>query len=61
MKNQWFIFALLAMLVTSLTGCEFIADVFKAGMGVGIFIVIAIIAVIIYFVSRSRRNRGPSV
>ncbi len=36
----------------TLTSCELFEGVFKAGMGVGIFIVIAVIAVIIWIISR---------
>lgn len=34
------------------TSCELVEGIFKAGMGVGIFIVIAVIAVIIWIISR---------
>jgi hypothetical protein len=34
------------------TSCEVVGGIFKAGMGVGIFIVIAIIAVIVWVISR---------
>lgn len=39
------------------TSCEVIEGIFKAGMGVGIFIVIAVIAVIIFIISKfSKRS-----
>ncbi len=34
------------------TSCELVEGIFKAGMGVGIFIVIAVIAVIIFIISK---------
>ena len=34
------------------TSCSLIEGIFKAGMGVGIFIVIAVIAVIIFIISK---------
>ncbi|MGV9002754.1 hypothetical protein [Flavobacterium sp.] len=34
------------------TSCSAIEGIFKAGMGVGIFIVVAIIAVIIFIISK---------
>lgn len=34
------------------TSCEVVEGIFKAGMGVGIFIVIAVIAVIIWIISK---------
>ncbi len=39
------------------TSCEFIGGVFKAGVNVGVFLVLAAIALIIYFVSKARSNR----
>jgi hypothetical protein len=36
----------------SFTSCEVIGGIFKAGMGVGIFIVVAVIAVILFLVSK---------
>jgi hypothetical protein len=44
------------MLSTLLTSCEAIAGIFKAGMSFGIFIVIAIIAVILVVVMKSGKN-----
>ena len=34
------------------TSCEFIGDIFKAGMGFGIFIVITVLAVIIFIFAK---------
>ncbi|QZK90542.1 hypothetical protein K5V07_08560 [Flavobacterium sp. CHNK8] len=34
------------------TSCSVVEGIFKAGMGVGIFIVIAVIAVIVWIISR---------
>ncbi len=45
----------LVFLSLTLTSCELFEGVFKAGMGVGIFIVIAILAVIIWIISRFRK------
>lgn len=42
----------LLLLAVSLSSCELFKGVFKAGMAVGIFIVVAIIAVIIFIISR---------
>jgi hypothetical protein len=52
MKNQ--ILRILLLLVASLsfTSCELIGGIFKAGMGVGIFIVIAVIAIILIVASK---------
>ncbi len=45
-----FLFFLLLLSSVSFAGCEFIGDVFKAGIWVGIIIVIAVIAVIAFIV-----------
>ena len=42
-----------------LSSCEAIAGIFKAGMGFGIFIVIAIIGIIIFLVVRMGRSKKP--
>ena len=39
-----------------LTSCEAIAGIFKAGMGVGIFIVVAIVLIIVFFVTRAGKK-----
>lgn len=44
--------AVLSIVLFSFTSCEVIGGIFKAGMGVGIFIVIAIIAVVIFAFSK---------
>ncbi len=56
MKKHLFVYTFLFSLITLLSGCEIIGGIFKAGMGVGIFIVVLVIAVIIYFVSRMRKK-----
>jgi len=40
----------------TLSSCEVIGGIFKAGMGVGIFIVIAIVAIIVFFIARGRKK-----
>ncbi|GEP52449.1 hypothetical protein FNO01nite_31210 [Flavobacterium noncentrifugens] len=43
---------LLLFILFTATSCELVEGIFKAGMGVGIFIVIAIVAVIIFIISK---------
>lgn len=43
---------LLLFILFTATSCELVGGIFKAGMGVGIFIVIAIVAVIIFIISK---------
>ncbi len=52
MKKQTFTIALFMALLTTFSGCSVIGGIFKTGMGVGIFIVIAVIALIIFLVTR---------
>jgi hypothetical protein len=40
----------------ALTGCEAVEGIFKAGMAVGVFVVIAVIALIAFVVSKARRR-----
>ncbi|MEO6254643.1 MAG: hypothetical protein ABIO79_15130 [Ferruginibacter sp.] len=47
---------LLVLISTTLSSCEAIAGIFKAGMGFGIFIVIAVVALIGFFVMRARKK-----
>lgn len=52
MQNKTIRVLLLMTVIFSLTGCSVVEVIFKAGMGVGIFIVIAILAVILFVVSK---------
>jgi hypothetical protein len=40
----------------TLSGCELAGDIFQAGMAIGVFIVIAVIALVIFLVSKLRRR-----
>ena len=40
----------------ALSGCEVVGGIFKAGMAVGVFFVIAIIALIAFVVTKTRRR-----
>ena len=50
MKN--FLYPLLLFITVSLSSCELIGDIFKAGVWVGVLIVVAIVGLIIYLISR---------
>jgi hypothetical protein len=52
MKNITNRIAVLSIVLFSFTSCEVVGGIFKAGMGFGIFMVIAIVAVIIYTMSK---------
>ena len=38
------------------TSCDAIAGIFKAGMGFGIFLVVLVVILIIYFISRMTKK-----
>ena len=55
MKNL--IYPLLVFAMVSLTGCELIGDIFKAGVWVGVLIVVGIIALVVFLISKLSRKR----
>jgi hypothetical protein len=58
MKNKMFRnLIIFGFLVSFLSSCSVVGGIFKAGIGVGIFLVVAIVAIILFFVFRGR-NRG---
>ncbi|MDI1307118.1 hypothetical protein [Flavobacterium sp. AED] len=42
----------LFIILLSFTSCSVVEGIFKAGMGVGIFIVIAVIAIVAFIISK---------
>lgn len=44
------------LMIMTLTSCEVVEGIFKLGMGVGIFIVIAILAVVIYIITKLNKK-----
>lgn len=57
MKNKTILIVLLFSILTTLSSCEVVGGIFKAGMGVGIFLVVLVVAVILYFIFRMRKNK----
>ncbi len=55
MKNL--IYPVLFLAMASLSGCELIGDIFKAGVWVGVLIVVGIIALIVFLVSKLTGKR----
>jgi hypothetical protein len=43
------------LVLTILSSCQVVGGIFKAGMGFGIFLVIAVIVLIIWLFTRSRK------
>jgi len=55
-KNTFFSILFVSFLIF-LQGCEVVGGIFKAGMGVGIFLVIAIVALVIFLLSKLGKNK----
>ena len=54
MKHSYALYALVLFSTLLLTGCEVIGDIFEAGVWVGVILVIGIIGLIAWIVSKSR-------
>lgn len=52
------IFGLATLLVLTLSSCEIIGGIFKAGVWSGVLIVVGIIALIVYLISRGGKNNS---
>lgn len=52
MKKEITRLLMLFIVLISFTSCSVIEGIFKAGMGVGIFIVIAVIAIVVFIISK---------
>jgi hypothetical protein len=55
MKNYTLRIAALLLILFSATSCELVGDIFQAGMGVGIFLVILVVALVIWLISRFKK------
>lgn len=55
MKQFKYVGIWMIAIVLSLSSCELIGDIFQAGMAVGIFIVVLVVALVIWLLSRFRR------
>lgn len=51
--------AALLLLLSALTfsSCQAIADIFKAGMGFGIFIAVVVVAAIVFFIMKAAKGK----
>ena len=56
MKNSIKLLLPVLLYALLLSSCSAIAGIFKAGMGFGIFLVLAVVAVVVYFISRSGKG-----
>jgi len=46
---------LLLSATTTLAGCEMVGEVFKAGMWIGVIVVVAVIALVLWLLRKMRR------
>lgn len=54
MTNRIFRLSLLALLLTTVTGCELVGDIFQAGMAFGIFLIVLVVIFIIWIIRKFR-------
>jgi hypothetical protein len=54
MRKSWLLLLITAFPLLSLSGCEMIGDIFKAGVWVGVLLVVGVIALIVWLISRSK-------
>ncbi|WP_167398340.1 hypothetical protein [Flavobacterium crocinum] len=52
MQNKILRLLMVFIILFSFTSCELVGDIFKAGMGFGIFIVIFVVAIIIWIFAK---------
>jgi hypothetical protein len=55
MKLNSVMMILLVAIVTTLSSCEVIGDIFQAGMWVGVIVVVLIIALVLWLINKVRR------
>ncbi|MEJ7625475.1 MAG: hypothetical protein WKF35_01325 [Ferruginibacter sp.] len=55
MKLQLTYLSVFFLLITTMTSCEAIGGIFKAGMWTSVIIIVAIVALVLYFVNRGRK------
>ena len=53
---SWLQLSVVILAAAAASGCELIGDIFQAGMAVGIFIVIAVIALAVFLIGKVRRS-----
>lgn len=55
MKRRSLLLGILLTMLLTLQSCELVGDIFQAGMGVGIFLVLAVIVLIIWIIAKFRK------
>jgi len=54
-RNNTLFFALLLIMGIALSSCQAIADIFKAGVWVGVIVVVLIIGIILWVIGKARK------
>jgi TRAP-type C4-dicarboxylate transport system permease large subunit len=54
-RNNGLIFTLLIFIVFTASSCQAIADIFKAGVWVGVLLVVVVIGVIFWLIGKARK------
>jgi hypothetical protein len=49
------VITLLALVIVTLTSCEAIGGIFKAGMWVGVIVVVLIVAIVLWLIGKVRK------
>jgi len=58
MTKRYFPLAIIALLSTSLASCELVQGIFKAGVWTGVIVVVLVLALVIWLISRIFGGRG---
>ena len=54
-RNKGLLFALLTFITFTASSCQAIADIFKAGMWVGIIVVVLVVGIIFWLIGKARK------
>ena len=57
MRNQFLTLTLLILMLSTFSSCAVVGGIFKAGMGFGIFMVILVLALVVFLISRMGKNK----
>ncbi|MEP6597172.1 MAG: phosphatidate cytidylyltransferase [Ginsengibacter sp.] len=53
--NNRLIFALLAFFIFTASSCQAIGDIFKAGVWVGVIVVVLVVGIIFWLINKTRK------
>lgn len=54
-NNDFLLASLLLIVLTSMSSCQAIADIFKAGVWVGVLLVAVVIGVILWIIGKAKK------